>query len=30
MTERAYRYVADHRDRLARIVGADAGCQLRR
>ncbi len=30
VTERAYRYVATHRDRLARLVGVDAGCQLRR
>jgi predicted DCC family thiol-disulfide oxidoreductase YuxK len=29
-TERAYRFVAEHRDRFARIVGADAGCSLRR
>jgi predicted DCC family thiol-disulfide oxidoreductase YuxK len=29
-TERAYRFVADHRDRLARLVGVDASCQLRR
>ena len=30
VTERAYRYVAAHRDRLARLVGVDASCQLRR
>jgi predicted DCC family thiol-disulfide oxidoreductase YuxK len=30
LTERAYRFVADHRDRFARIVGVDATCQLRR
>jgi predicted DCC family thiol-disulfide oxidoreductase YuxK len=29
-TDRAYRYVADHRDRLARAVGVDASCQIRR
>jgi predicted DCC family thiol-disulfide oxidoreductase YuxK len=29
-TDRAYRFVAEHRDRFARIVGADAGCSLRR
>jgi predicted DCC family thiol-disulfide oxidoreductase YuxK len=29
-TERAYRFVADHRDRFARLVGVDASCQLRR
>jgi predicted DCC family thiol-disulfide oxidoreductase YuxK len=29
-TERAYRFVAEHRDGFARIVGADAGCSLRR
>ena len=29
-TDRAYRYVADHRDRFARIVGVDATCQVRR
>jgi predicted DCC family thiol-disulfide oxidoreductase YuxK len=29
-TERAYRFVAEHRDRFARIVGAEAGCSLRR
>jgi predicted DCC family thiol-disulfide oxidoreductase YuxK len=29
-TERAYRYVADHRDRFARLVGVDASCQIRR
>ena len=29
-TDRAYRYVADHRDRFARLVGADSGCELRR
>ena len=30
ITERAYRYVADHRDRFARLVGVDASCQVRR
>ena len=30
ITERAYRYVADHRDRFARLVGVDASCQIRR
>jgi predicted DCC family thiol-disulfide oxidoreductase YuxK len=30
LTERAYRFVADHRDRFARLVGVDASCQLRR
>ena len=30
VTERAYRFVAAHRDRFARVVGADAGCTLRR
>ena len=29
-TERAYRFVAEHRDGFARVVGADAGCSLRR
>lgn len=29
-TERAYRAVANNRGRLARIVGVDATCQLRR
>jgi predicted DCC family thiol-disulfide oxidoreductase YuxK len=29
-TDRAYRYVAEHRDRFARLVGADATCSLRR
>ncbi len=29
-TERAYRFVADHRDRFARLVGVDASCQIRR
>ena len=29
-TDRAYRFVADHRGGFARIVGADAGCTLRR
>ena len=29
-TERAYRFVAEHRDGFARIVGADTGCTLRR
>jgi predicted DCC family thiol-disulfide oxidoreductase YuxK len=26
-TERAYRYVANHRSRFARLVGADPGCE---
>jgi predicted DCC family thiol-disulfide oxidoreductase YuxK len=30
ITNRAYRFVADHRDRFARLVGVDATCQLRR
>ena len=30
MTERAYRWVADHRDRLARILRIDASCEVRR
>jgi predicted DCC family thiol-disulfide oxidoreductase YuxK len=30
VTERAYRFVADHRDRFGRLVGVDASCQLRR
>ncbi len=30
ITDRAYRYVAGHRDRFARLVGVDATCQLRR
>lgn len=30
ITDRAYRFVADHRDRFGRLVGADAGCELRR
>ena len=29
-TERAYRFVADHRDRFGRLVGADAACRVRR
>jgi predicted DCC family thiol-disulfide oxidoreductase YuxK len=29
-TERAYRYVASHRDRFARLAGVDATCQVRR
>jgi predicted DCC family thiol-disulfide oxidoreductase YuxK len=29
-TDRAYRFVAEHRDRFARILGADPGCTLRR
>jgi predicted DCC family thiol-disulfide oxidoreductase YuxK len=29
-TERAYRYVASHRDRFARLAGVEATCQLRR
>jgi predicted DCC family thiol-disulfide oxidoreductase YuxK len=28
--ERAYRLVANNRDRLARLIGIDASCQLRR
>ncbi|MDQ5833597.1 MAG: DUF393 domain-containing protein [Actinomycetota bacterium] len=30
ITDRAYRYVANHRDRFARLVGVDASCQVRR
>lgn len=30
ITDRAYRYVAEHRDRFARLVGVDASCQVRR
>jgi predicted DCC family thiol-disulfide oxidoreductase YuxK len=30
ITDRAYRFVADRRDRFARLVGVDASCQLRR
>ena len=30
LTEHAYRYVARHRDRWARLLGIDATCQLRR
>lgn len=30
LTERAYRYVADNRDRFARIVRVDASCEVRR
>lgn len=30
ITERSYRFVARHRGRFARLVGADADCQLRR
>ena len=30
LTERAYRYIADHRDRWARFLRIDAGCELRR
>ncbi len=29
-TERAYRYVASHRDRFARLARVDASCQVRR
>lgn len=29
-TDRAYRYVADHRDRWARLLGIDASCEVRR
>jgi predicted DCC family thiol-disulfide oxidoreductase YuxK len=29
-THRAYRWVADHRNRLARLVGVDDSCELRR
>ena len=29
-TDRAYRWVAGHRDRLARLVGVDDSCQLKR
>jgi predicted DCC family thiol-disulfide oxidoreductase YuxK len=30
LTERAYRYVASHRDRWARLVRIGSDCQLRR
>jgi len=30
LTEGAYRYVAGHRDRWARLLGIDADCELRR
>jgi predicted DCC family thiol-disulfide oxidoreductase YuxK len=30
VTDRAYRYVADHRDRWARLLRIDAGCEVRR
>ena len=30
LTERAYRYIADRRDRWARLLRIDAGCELRR
>lgn len=30
VTDRAYRYVADHRDGFARLVGVDATCRVRR
>jgi predicted DCC family thiol-disulfide oxidoreductase YuxK len=30
LTESAYRYVARHRDRWARLIGIDATCSLRR
>lgn len=30
ITERAYRYVADHRDLFARMAGVDSSCQVRR
>ena len=30
LTEAAYRYVARHRDRWARLLGIDAHCELRR
>jgi predicted DCC family thiol-disulfide oxidoreductase YuxK len=30
ITERAYRWVADHRDGFARLLRIDANCQLRR
>ena len=30
LTERAYRYVARHRDRWARLLGIDANCEVRR
>jgi predicted DCC family thiol-disulfide oxidoreductase YuxK len=30
LTQRAYRWVADHRDLLARLLRIDASCQLRR
>jgi predicted DCC family thiol-disulfide oxidoreductase YuxK len=29
-TDRAYRWVASHRDRLAHLVGVDDSCELRR
>ena len=29
-TQRAYRYVAAHRERWARLLGVDADCELRR
>lgn len=30
LTDRAYRFVADNRNRLARMLGIDASCELRR
>jgi predicted DCC family thiol-disulfide oxidoreductase YuxK len=30
LTEKAYRYIADHRNRWARLLRIDAGCELRR
>ena len=30
ITDRTYRYLADHRNRFARLVGVDASCRLRR
>jgi predicted DCC family thiol-disulfide oxidoreductase YuxK len=30
LTERGYRYVADHRDRWARLLRIDASCEVRR
>jgi len=30
LTDRAYRWVAEHRDLLARLLRIDASCQLRR
>jgi predicted DCC family thiol-disulfide oxidoreductase YuxK len=30
ITDRAYRWVANHRDRFARLVGVDDSCELKR